>query len=276
MVLHARGRRADNGQKFHSVITEQLVLWNKTRNMKEKLVDWSQCNELTLILDKFPIFQGAGLAAANSPRVSLVVISIKLTVVMGLTWILALITNWQQFAFLQFPSTILNSLQGNMLNDLRQRMSKTILFQLSSMAFPSDLEESDVFFVFFSKRWLVLWRDGRPTAGCSEKELELHSAALRATLTPHSCSPNFPRACWRMNQFLIEGVIKMFFFYAVTLWQGFSSCCALPPQRKYVASSETNFPSDAFEQNVKQPWLGAVEVLILKWRQTHPSWKKAK
>ena len=49
---------------------------------------------------------------------------------MGLTWILALITNWQRFAFLQFPSTILNSLQGNMLNDLRQRMSKTILFQL--------------------------------------------------------------------------------------------------------------------------------------------------
>ena len=145
-------------------------------NMKEKLIDWSQCNELTLILDKFPIFQGAGLAVANSPRVSLVVISIKLTSVMGMTWILALITNWPQFAFLQFPSTILNSLQGNMLNDLRQRMSKTILFQLSSMAFPSDLEESDVFFVFFSKRWLVLWRDGRPTAGCSEKELEARVA----------------------------------------------------------------------------------------------------
>ena len=75
---------------------------------------------------------------------------------MGLTWILALLTNWQQFAFLRFPSTILNSLQGNMLNDLRQRMSKTILFQLSSMAFPSDLEESDVFFLFFYKRSLVL------------------------------------------------------------------------------------------------------------------------
>ena len=63
---------------------------------------------------------------------------------MGLTWILALITNWQQFAFLQFPSTILNSLQGIMLNYLRLRMSKTILFQLSLMAFLSDLEESDV------------------------------------------------------------------------------------------------------------------------------------
>jgi len=37
MILHARGRRADNGQKFHSVITEQLVLWNKTHNMKEKI-----------------------------------------------------------------------------------------------------------------------------------------------------------------------------------------------------------------------------------------------
>ena len=143
-------------------------------NMKEKLIDWSQCNELTLILDKFPIFQGAGLAAANSPRVSLVVISIKLTSVMGLTWILALITNWQQFAFLQFPSTILNSLQGIMLNDLRLRMSKTILFQLSSMAFLSDLEESDVFFSL--QRWLVLRRDGRPSAGCSEKELEARVA----------------------------------------------------------------------------------------------------
>ena len=150
MVIHARGRRADNGQKFHSVITEQLVLWNITHNMKEKLIDWSQCNELTLILDKFPIFQDAGLAATNSPRVSLVVISIKLTSVMGLTWILALITNWQQFAFLQFPSTILNSLQGIMLNYLRQRMSKTILFQLISMAF--YLEESDVFFLSFKKK----------------------------------------------------------------------------------------------------------------------------
>lgn len=72
---------------------------------------------------------------------------------MGLTWILALITNWQQFAFLQFPSTILNSLQGIMLNDLRLRMSKTILFQLSSMAF-LYLEESDVFFLllFFKKK----------------------------------------------------------------------------------------------------------------------------
>ena len=104
-------------------------------NMKEKLIDWSQCNELTLILDKFPIFQGAELAAANSPRVSLVVISIKLTSVMGLTWILALITNWQQFAFLQFPSTILNSLQGIMLNDLRLRMSKTIFFSVKCNGF---------------------------------------------------------------------------------------------------------------------------------------------
>ena len=71
---------------------------------------------------------------------------------MGLTWILALITNWQQFAFLQFPSTISNSLQGIVLNYLRQRMSKTILFQLSSMAFLSDLEESDVFFLSFLKK----------------------------------------------------------------------------------------------------------------------------
>ena len=276
MVLHARGRRADNGRKFHSVITEQSVLWNETHNMKDNLIDWSQCNELTLILDKFPIFQGAGLAAANSPRVSLVVISIKLTSVMGLTWILALITNWQQFAFLQFPSTILNSLQGIMLNDLRLRMSKTILFQLSSMAFLSDLEESDVFFSL--QRWLVLRRDGRPSAGCSEKELEAR-VALGCTSSNSYASFVLSKlpACLLMHEPIINcGRYKNVFFYAVTLWQGFSLCCALPPQRKYVASSETNFPSDALEQNVKQPLLGSVEVLILKWCQTHPSWKKAK
>ena len=99
---------------------------------------------------------------------------------MGLTWILALITNWQQFAFLQIPSTILNSLQGIVLNYLRQRMPKTILFQLSSMAFLSDLEESDVFFLSFFKKKTktknVDWRDGRPTAGRSEKEFEARVA----------------------------------------------------------------------------------------------------
>lgn len=247
MVLHARGRRADNGRKFHSVITEQSVLWNKTHNMKDNLIDGSQCNELTLILDKFPIFQGAGLAAANSPRVSLVVISIKLTSVMGLTWILALITNWQQFAFLQFPSTILNSLQGIMLNDLRLRMSKTILFQLSSMAFLSDLEESDVFFSL--QRWLVLRRDGRPSAGCSEKELEAR-VALGCTSSNSYASFVLSKlpACLLTHEPIFNwGRYKNVFFYAVTLWQGFSLCCALPPQRKYVASSETNFPSDALE-----------------------------
>ena len=31
---------------------------------------------------------------------------------MGLTWILALIANWQQAAFLQYPSNLLNSMQG--------------------------------------------------------------------------------------------------------------------------------------------------------------------
>ena len=276
MVLHARGRRADNGRKFHSVVTEQSVLWNKTHNMKDNLIDWSQCNELTLILDKFPIFQGAGLAAANSPRVSLVVISIKLTSVMGLTWILALITNWQQFAFLQFPSTILNSLQGIMLNDLRLRMSKTILFQLSSMAFLSDLEESDVFFSL--QRWLVLRRDGRPSAGCSEKELEARVALVCTSSNSYASFvlSKLPACLLTHEPIFNWGRYKNVFFNAVTLWQGFSLCCALPPQRKYVGSSETNFPSDALEQNVKQPWLGSVEVLILKWCQTHPSWKKAK
>jgi len=31
---------------------------------------------------------------------------------MGLTWILTLIANWQQAAFLEYPSTALNSMQG--------------------------------------------------------------------------------------------------------------------------------------------------------------------
>ena len=44
------------------------------------------------------------------------------------------------------------------------------------MAFLSDLEESDGFFLFFYKRSLVLWRDGRPNAGCSKKELEARVA----------------------------------------------------------------------------------------------------
>jgi len=54
--------------------------------------------------------QGAGLAVANTRRVPLLLICIKLTTVMGLTWILALIANWQQF--LEYPSTVLSSLQG--------------------------------------------------------------------------------------------------------------------------------------------------------------------
>ena len=31
---------------------------------------------------------------------------------MGLTWILTLVANWEQASFLQFPATVLNSLQG--------------------------------------------------------------------------------------------------------------------------------------------------------------------
>jgi len=56
--------------------------------------------------------QGAGLAAANTCQVSLILICIKLTTVMGLTWILTLIAKWQHAAFLQYPATIINSMQG--------------------------------------------------------------------------------------------------------------------------------------------------------------------
>ncbi|KAL9970849.1 hypothetical protein ACROYT_G023300 [Oculina patagonica] len=56
--------------------------------------------------------QGASLATNNNSRASLTLICIKLTTVMGLTWILGLIANWKQTAFLQYPSTVLNSMQG--------------------------------------------------------------------------------------------------------------------------------------------------------------------
>lgn len=54
------------------------------------------------------------MAANNTSRVPLLLISIKLTAVMGLTWILTLLANWKQTAFLEYPSTVLNSMQGNM------------------------------------------------------------------------------------------------------------------------------------------------------------------
>ena len=50
---------------------------------------------------------------SNSSQASLTLISIKLTTVMGLTWILGLLANWHQTSFLQYPSTVLNSMQGN-------------------------------------------------------------------------------------------------------------------------------------------------------------------
>ncbi|KAL9970850.1 hypothetical protein ACROYT_G023301 [Oculina patagonica] len=55
--------------------------------------------------------QGASQAANNSSRPSLTLICIKLTTVMGLTWILELIANWNHTAFLQYPSAVLNSMQ---------------------------------------------------------------------------------------------------------------------------------------------------------------------
>ncbi|PFX13285.1 G-protein coupled receptor Mth2 [Stylophora pistillata] len=56
--------------------------------------------------------QAANFAATNSSKASLTLICIKLTTVMGLTWILELATNLKQTEFLQYPSAVLNSLQG--------------------------------------------------------------------------------------------------------------------------------------------------------------------
>ncbi|KAL9970848.1 hypothetical protein ACROYT_G023299 [Oculina patagonica] len=56
--------------------------------------------------------QGASLATTKSSQTSLILICIKLTTVMGLTWILGLIANWKQAAFLHYPSAVLNSMQG--------------------------------------------------------------------------------------------------------------------------------------------------------------------
>ncbi|KAL9970852.1 hypothetical protein ACROYT_G023303 [Oculina patagonica] len=56
--------------------------------------------------------QGASQATNNISRVPLTLICIKLTTVMGLTWILGLIANWKHTAFLQYPSAVLNSMQG--------------------------------------------------------------------------------------------------------------------------------------------------------------------
>ena len=73
--------------------------------------------------------QGAGLAAANTCQVSLILICIKLTTVMGLTWILTLIANWQQAAFLQYPATVINSMQGtsnHFLYQINYRLKKVM------------------------------------------------------------------------------------------------------------------------------------------------------
>ena len=52
------------------------------------------------------------MAVSNRSNASLTLIGIKLTTVMGLTWILELAANWKQTNFLRYPSTVLNSLQG--------------------------------------------------------------------------------------------------------------------------------------------------------------------
>ena len=57
-----------------------------------------------------------------------------------------------------------------------------------------------------------------------EKRLELHSAAPRATLTPHSCSPNFPRAQYLDVRTLTHELIVKFRLYL----QYLTPCYVLP------------------------------------------------
>jgi len=59
--------------------------------------------------------KGASQATNNSSQASLTHICITMTVVMGLTWVLGLLSNWNQTAFLVYPSTVLNSMQGDSL-----------------------------------------------------------------------------------------------------------------------------------------------------------------
>ena len=58
------------------------------------------------------ILQGSGQVTSSRSRVPLLLICFKLTAIMGLTWILTLVANWEQASFLRYPATVLNSLQG--------------------------------------------------------------------------------------------------------------------------------------------------------------------
>ncbi|PFX22079.1 Transposon Ty3-I Gag-Pol polyprotein [Stylophora pistillata] len=62
------------------------------------------------LYDIHQLQKGASLAANNS-KASLILICIKLTTVMGLTWVLGLAANWKQTEFLHYPSTLMNSMQ---------------------------------------------------------------------------------------------------------------------------------------------------------------------
>lgn len=64
-------------------------------------------------MQSFFLPKAANLATKNNPQASMILICIKLTTVTGLTWILGLLANWNQTAFLEYPSTVLNSMQGN-------------------------------------------------------------------------------------------------------------------------------------------------------------------
>ena len=79
-------------------------------------VSWTNNQSIMRVTIKYILvfiyFQGARLTASNRSRTSVTLICIKLTTVMGLTWILGLLANWNQTAFLQYPSTVLNSMQG--------------------------------------------------------------------------------------------------------------------------------------------------------------------
>jgi len=72
-------------------------------------------NVVCLTKSVYTIYQvqkGSGQVTSSRSRVPLLLICFKRTAIMGLTWILTLVANWKQASFLQYPATVLNSLQG--------------------------------------------------------------------------------------------------------------------------------------------------------------------
>ncbi|XP_068690966.1 uncharacterized protein [Montipora foliosa] len=60
----------------------------------------------------YQLRKGSGPVRNSHSRVPLLLVCIKLTTVMGLTWILIMIANWKQASFFHYPATVLNSMQG--------------------------------------------------------------------------------------------------------------------------------------------------------------------